>query len=266
MFTIELTGGLGNQLFQVCFLLAYCMKYNKPHKCFPAGLGPSNQHTLYWETIFKPLSNLVVKDLPSLPVVDERHFHYHEYEEREEAKFHGYFQSYRYFDNYRSSILEQFNIKTLQDNERIIHVNFKATVSMHFRIGDYKTMTDTHPILPLQYYIEALHKISSRISTVLFFYEIEDEKDVLEKIKAMRDVFPEIRFLSGIVDRPEDWRQMILMSKCYHHIIANSSFSWWGAYLSEGTEIYYPKQWFGPVLAHHKTDDLFPQHWRPISL
>ena len=60
---------------------------------------------------------------------------------------------------------------------------------------------------------------------------------------------------------------MVLMSCCEHNIIANSSFSWWGAYFNDNPEkiVCYPSVWFGPKLQNKKTEDMFPKDWKKIN-
>ena len=69
-----------------------------------------------------------------------------------------------------------------------------------------------------------------------------------------------------VIDEVEDWQQLLLMSACSHNIIANSSFSWWGAYLNTNPTkiVCYPEIWFGSK-ATHDTKDLFPESWTKIS-
>ena len=65
----------------------------------------------------------------------------------------------------------------------------------------------------------------------------------------------------------QDWQQMLVMSCCHHNIIANSSFSWWGAYLNKNIRkiVCYPSKWFGPKTQHHDTSDLCPEEWTKID-
>jgi hypothetical protein len=95
----------------------------------------------------------------------------------------------------------------------------------------------------------------------------EDEEDVQIIIDKLKTKFPECRVVK-IDHRIVDWEQMLMMSLCRHNIIANSSFSWWGAYfnLREDKIVCYPDVWFGPKLADiNDTRDLFPETWSKIS-
>jgi FkbM family methyltransferase len=91
------------------------------------------------------------------------------------------------------------------------------------------------------------------------------EYDVLEKIKYLSAKFPHYNFVRGEKNL-EDWQQMLLMSLCDNHIIANSTFSWWGAYFNNREKkVCYPSAWFGKKLQHHNLKDLFPSDWTEIK-
>ena len=71
----------------------------------------------------------------------------------------------------------------------------------------------------------------------------------------------------GIDHNIPDWQQLLLMSGCHHNIIANSTFSWWGAYMNTnaGKVVLYPEVWFGPKLSDKNVEDLCPLEWRKIN-
>ena len=81
----------------------------------------------------------------------------------------------------------------------------------------------------------------------------------------MQCLFPDLKF-EKIDDSIEDWEQVIIMSLCEHNIIANSSFSWWGAYFNKNINkiVCYPDKWFGPKGPHNQTKDLCPDSWNKI--
>jgi hypothetical protein len=100
----------------------------------------------------------------------------------------------------------------------------------------------------------------------LYFCENEDLKEVEDIIKKLQLQYKFLKFERA---NPllADWEQMILMSLCNYNIIANSTFSWWGAYLNDNPEkiVCYPEHWFMPQ-AKKDTSDLFPEDWRCIAL
>ena len=160
---------------------------------------------------------------------------------------------------------KEFLLQKLKfDNEYL-----KNCISMHFRLGDYKHLQQYHPLLPYKYYRKALRFIQNTTNesyTILYFCEDIDIDDVLETIHKLTDEFPKYTFVRG-VNTLEDWEQMLLMSCCHHNIIANSSFSWWGAYFNSWSDkiVCYPSIWFG-VAANHDTKDLCPPEWNRISV
>ena len=93
----------------------------------------------------------------------------------------------------------------------------------------------------------------------------KDNNIVEKKITILKEKFPQLTFIKAS-DEKEDWEQMLMMSCCEHNIIANSSFSWWGAYFNGNKDkiVCYPSVWFGPKLANKDTSDLCPDSWTMI--
>ena len=143
---------------------------------------------------------------------------------------------------------------------------------MHFRLGDYKKFPNHHPIIPIQYYEKALIEIHEKLQQesycVLYFYEQEDNDYVLNSINSLKQnqLLHNFTFIK-VDDTIDDWKQVILMSICNHNVIANSTFSWWGAYFGnqENRIVLYPSLWFGSVLNHLHTEQLFLPHWQKID-
>ena len=102
----------------------------------------------------------------------------------------------------------------------------------------------------------------------MYFCEDESVEEVERMMETIKHHFPESSFGLGtkINDNLlEDWEQMLLMSMCNYNIIANSTFSWWGAYLNTNVDkiVCYPEQWFSPK-ANINVSDLFPEDWVPV--
>ena len=190
----------------------------------------------------------------------------------------GYFQSPKFFDNQKQQIFSMIGIPEIKDK---ILKEFPQyfdgdgiKICMHFRMGDYKNHPDYHPILTYEYYYNALmhmimHSVLTSKITVLYFCEKDDNKDVQAIINRLKNDFENFHFVK-VDDKIEDWKQMMIMSNCDHNIIANSSFSWWGAYFNMNKDEYnerrvlYPETWFGPT-ANIDTKDLCPPDWVKIN-
>jgi len=134
----------------------------------------------------------------------------------------------------------------------------KNSVSLHIRRGDYLTMQkaiDTIGVCPLDYYDKAIREITRKIKNPTFFIFSDDINWVKENLKTNSPTI----FVSG--GKLKDYEELILMSKCKHNIIANSSFSWWGAWLNNNPNkiVIAPKKWFKDTSKN--TRDLIPESW-----
>jgi hypothetical protein len=192
-------------------------------------------------------------------------------------KLVGYFQSDKYFADVRDDIYEKLQLLEQQRQIRDMFAESPwfscgaVTVAMHFRIGDYAHIQEAHPILSLDYYRQALNHVIQHAPTkhdadvkinVLIFNQACDNAVILDHMRQLNAFAARCRFYK-VPDMFDDWKQMMLMSVCDHNIIANSTFSWWGAYLNQNPDkiVCYPSTWFGPALKKHDTRDLFPANW-----
>jgi hypothetical protein len=144
------------------------------------------------------------------------------------------------------------------------------TTSIHFRLGDYKVKQDYHPIMPYEYYENALlHLLLNSDLTkshrILYFCEKEDNDVVNSMIIRLQRKYVAFEFIK-VDDLIEDWQQLLIMSCCNNNIIANSSFSWWAGYFNQNEKkiVCYPQLWFGPR-APNSTHDMFPESWKKIE-
>jgi hypothetical protein len=218
--------------------------------------------------------------LKTIPTIKELGFHYTKIppiSANKSFSLHGYYQSYKYFEEYQDKIYALILLSNQQMSVKTKYAKYLdniPTISMHFRLGDYKEKQHYHPIMPAAYYEAALTYILFQKYTVvtpvrvLYFCEAEDNSIVNGIIDYIRTKFAGYSQLEivKVEDGMEDWQQLLLMSCCNDHIIANSSFSWWGAYLNPSSDkcVCYPQLWFGPAMGSIQVNDLFPPTWQKI--
>lgn len=280
MISCNLHGGLGNQLFQIYTTIAHASQTNKKFfflnvKELKSSL--TNRHT-YWDSFLKRLKPFLIDpelmNQDNLVIIQEKEFTYNNLSIGLDLKtkiLQGYFQSPKYFNDYLQTInrlLKIDDIKVSLTNKYRKLINDELPTSMHFRLGDYKKKPEHYLILSIDYYRAALKCVLEidPITTVLYFCEEQDLEDVNATIAVLGSEFPNIKFIRAD-NELEDWEQLILMSLCRNNIIANSTFSWWGAYLNiyRQKKVVYPATWFGPKLQKtHDTKDLFPIDWIKI--
>ena len=143
-------------------------------------------------------------------------------------------------------------------NNHYGHLFAKETVSIHIRRGDYENLSDYHVNLPESYYLDAMTCFSTDVRFIVFSDDIEWCK---QKINLPNT---DVQFIIG----ESDWMDLYLMSWCNHNIIANSTFSWWGAFLNtnKNKKVVIPDQWFGPSQPSNvNTKDLFPEEWKTVN-
>lgn len=261
----------------------------------------------YWSTLFRglrkyltPSTDVTDKMFESLPRWEEIDFHYNETPSdtskyTKPLRLHGYFQSHRYFADKLVEICEMIQFKQQQQWIKYIYNNEswsndyygnpnkkRILVSMHFRYGDYQNNPHIHPLMTNEYYYQAISNIisanpdKSASYTFLIFFESCDNEIVMKNIAGIKHrcnvdnngpVYGHDIQFHFVRDTIVDWHQLLLMSICDHNIIANSTFSWWGAYLNFNTDkiVCYPSMWFGPGVSHD-TRDLFPETWQKITV
>ena len=127
-------------------------------------------------------------------------------------------------------------------------------IGLHIRRGDFLTNNANHNNLTLEYYAEALDKFKSDRNVIIFSDDTEWCKQ--------QELFSGDKFLVSESGNP--YVDLCLMSMCSDFIIANSTFSWWGAWLANRGTVIAPKKWFGPNNAHLDTSDLYPESWTVI--
>ena len=256
MISVKLTGGLGNQLFQIFCCLSYSFRYNLS-VVLPYTTQDGCRTKTYWNNIFDNLKSNLKKDI-KLKKYNEKQFHFKEILETDNIILNGYFQSWKYFIDKYDDIYKILEL----DNKKLPY-KVKNACSMHFRIGDYKYKQKYHNLLPIEYYdkgLEYLVKHTKDDWNIYYFCESEDNRIVKLTIDELKCKYKNLNFIK-VSDQKDDWEQLLIMSNCVHNIIANSSFSWWGAFLNSNKEkiVVCPDKWFGSKNIKNNIDDLFYQ-------
>jgi hypothetical protein len=242
------------------------------------------RHT-YWDSFLAELKSKTTGMFPAMTRIKETSFEYNDIDLDEirgkNIILSGYFQSYKYFEkNYnmicKIIMLHNKKLEVLLKTDYTTDILLNS-ISLHFRMGDYKTLQHIHPIMNFEYYATALTYIETHLQNnkssynnksshqVLYFCENVDIEEVTNIIYDLEIMFSRFTFVR-CDDKLQDWEQMLIMSLCGHNIIANSTFSWWGAYLNEHENkmVCYPKLWFGEDSTHN-TADMFPPEWAEIN-
>lgn len=253
--TCNLMGGLGNNLFQISAAYALSLRDNKKFIL--------NSNNIKKQTKNDYLSNLfskvpIEKDLIKYRRINEKTFNYSELPKIEgNVEIYGYYQSEKYFYEYRNKILSLFDV----DNSIFEDVLNKykeilllETCSIHVRRGDYLNLKDYHTVLPIDYFKKSYNKMGSHLTYLIFSDDIEWCKDNFDFIS--KKVF---------VSDNKDYEDLYLMSQCDNNIISNSTFSWWGAWLNKNeNKVIAPKKWFGPKNYHLSTKDIYSKKWNVL--
>ncbi len=253
--SVKLMGGLGNCLFQISTAYSISLRDSKTFLCEKlVSHGSHKPIDHYLNNIFKKIN---FGDINFKYVnYKEPFFHYNEILKSENnLMLNGYFQSEKYFINYRNEILNLFEINS-DIKDKIItkygDILSKKTCSIHVRRGDYVRLNQYHTVQPIDYYQKSIKLIGEEYNYLIF-------SDDLEWCKNNFDFIQNKYF----IENDTDYENLYLMSMCDHNIIANSSFSWWGAWMNKNKtkKVISPKNWFGIKNKHLETKDIYPENW-----
>jgi hypothetical protein len=241
-------GNLGNQMFQYATLKGIAIKNGYDWSIPPKdkfGTTYPMRSNIY-DTFSLP--NLKEKNInvSNNVILAEKYFHFDEdlfNNCPNNVDLYGYYQSYKYFEHIKDELLQDFTFKV---QDVLMDIPY---VAIHVRRGDYLALSEYHPTCGLDYYVRAMEYFPEH-KFLLFSDDIEWCKQ--------QEIFKECFFSDGA----NPGNDLFLMSIAEHNIIANSSFSWWGAWLNNNPNkiVICPKEWFGEILSHN-TKDLIPEKW-----
>jgi hypothetical protein len=249
MVTTKLYGRCGNQMFQIAATIGYACANQMDWVIPNTTINPAAFPT-YFPDIRARFGKQVIND-------EERSEPFFVYKEPTHAfspipkkiniQLDGYFQSEKYFRLHRDEVVKAFNIPYLQRED--------GWCSVHVRRGDYVNLPEHHPLVSMEWYEHALRLMD--VGRYMIFSD--DIAWCKEHFTAERFPHMTFRFVEGGTEIQDLQR----MSQCEHNIIANSSFSWWAAWLNPNLSkiVIAPAMWFGEKNAHLDTKDLLPSSW-----
>ena len=272
-------GRLGNQMFEFAALRGIAETHGYDVCIPPAEHEGIENYSLH--QCFQ-LDHIPTGFVKAETFVQEPHFHYcQELVDScpDNISLYGFFQSEKYFANAADTIRKDF---TFHDDILQPCSDFMSKfaghepIMLHVRRGDpgltdprgfkwsYTQCGDQHPVQPLAYYDEALSHFDDEQPVIVF----SDSPEWVQE----QEFFSDDRFM---ISEPQEkygdgsytpYTDLCLMSLCSHAIIANSSMSWWGAWLQSNPDkkVIAPKMWFGPAYADKDTSDLYCKDWMVV--
>lgn len=283
--TVKLLGGLGNQMFQYAVGITLADRHGVDLSFDVTAFNHDNLRR-YELDVFNIRASIATSDdiagfnrrvtgvqdgmlcIKSAPTVyQERSFAFDPQvlDLPPPVRLDGYWQSERYFSLNAKALRGDFTLRhPLSDvnKEMLARIHDCSSVSVHVRRGDYVSNPATngfHGVLGVEYYRRAAACVSEQVERPHFFVFSDDQQWVTDNL----DLGHPTTFVK--INNPDQgYADMLLMSSCSHHIIANSSFSWWGAWLNASPQkvVVAPKRWF--KVDSCDTRDLFPEGWIPL--
>lgn len=237
-------GRVGNQMFQIASTIGIAIKSGSGF-AFPYWMNHDEKER------FSGTDDIDIQKWfkNPLPLVDESinfkpfrvPWGYHDVVVDGNTDLIGHMQSEKYFSHCREAVKHFFEFKNQTPK-------LTNTVAVHFRGGDYLKHKGYHPPCGRDYYERASKMFDSGFKFLLFTDSPEVAKEV-------------IPFEYELVNTGHDMSDIELMTRCDAHIIANSTYSWWGAWLADSRQVIAPRQWFGHEAKKLTTKDIYPENW-----
>ena len=259
MITIKLLGGLGNQLWQLA--LSVALESRGYQTQFDKSALVEGTHREYSLGFLDGLSF----GQPSGPRIHELGMNYNAAYLTPEnpSTLIGYFQSWRYLNGIEAEVRHKFNsalwpqktlITTTEFATAYTEIYRSISIGVHVRRQDYVNLQSFHGMPPIDYYLDAVKQIQCQTLPSKVFVFSDDREWCRQNLPA------EWLVVNGI-NKYDDLR---LMSACKHTVIANSSFSWWAAFLGDnqtGRIVIAPARWFADDGMQEQSGDICPERW-----
>lgn len=264
--SVTISGGLGNQLFQIAAAYAYAKRYGLDLQLPLRKREPDGRST-YWNSVLKKVEPYLVSSIPqiSLEWSETSATVYSSIPESNSLYINGYLQSSLYFKDYAKEIKELYKsnentLTILTSKYPHLFENRNRVVVVHARCTDYTKNDDMiqfHGPLTDDYYQRAITSIMNRISDP-YFLLISDDPSYWTSMTAKMKELKENP--SYILCNETDINTFALLQQFHYYIIANSTFSWWGAWLADARHVIAPKRWFGPS-GPKEWEDVYEETW-----
>lgn len=255
-------GHLGNQMFQYAAIVGLAIKHNRKF-CIPHRTTFGSAYYTELRSSIYDAFNIEANGygISRYPTIQEAHFHFDknlfDNPPSQDCNLYGFFQSEKWFSHCKDTIRTAFKFKPEYSEvaEEMRKQLSGEIIAIHVRRTDYLT-NPNHEALGLDYYERALVEMPEGARGIVFTDDPEWAKE--------QETFPDDRFFVSETDCA--YTDMCLMSLCDYHIIGNSTFSWWGAWLAgeRSKQVIAPKQWFGAPLGGNDMSDLYCDGWKVL--
>lgn len=256
---VLLMGRIGNNLFQIATAATLAHRNGCNFKAVPMNYRLATPDNRLLKDYLKPFTTTILRNTPITEIYPEGYrlysepsFEYTPIEYHDHLLLSGYFQSEKYLD--KPLVRELFKIDAGTEKKlksKYKHLSLEETVSINVRRGDYLRQQRIHPVCPMEYYNSAINILGNNRNYLI-------TSDDLEWCRA--HFIGKNFFFAQQTDPVND---LYLQSMCCDNIISNSTFSWWGAWLTThpGKTVIAPARWFGPQSHNTSTRDLLPEEW-----
>jgi hypothetical protein len=289
-----LKGGLGNQMFQFAMAKSLALKYEQKlmldttylnHNSKSDGDFVARQFELAifpkvteHKLISSPLKKNKVLSLvqywyytrkAKLVLEQSLAFDAKNLEQNPPLMLDGYWQNEKYFLPHEPIIREQFRFPSHSlDTQNLIYLDdirsSSVAISVHVRRGDYlnSEVQKVHGICSKEYYVKSIHRMLAFYPSAKFYFFSDDLNWINKELTQYVSQYTLVEGNTGV----KSWVDLFLMSSCQHHIIANSSFSWWGAWLNpdKNKKVIAPMNWFHDEKLQAQAIGICPENWERI--
>jgi hypothetical protein len=267
--SVNIMGGLGNQMFQVAAAYAYSKKHNG-NLTIEKNKRNHDGRPLYWDSVLRNFKDYLVNSISD---------NLDQWRETQATEFNlipslpsngiylnGYLQSSKYFSDYTKEIKNLFKpseelITTINEKYKFLMENRDRVVVVHARRTDYLKddyIIKFHGPLTAKYYKDGIKKVCEVIKNPIFLLSSDDSSFWFEIFREIPQCFNNEIF---ILDNENEINTLALLQQFNYYVIANSTFSWWAAWLSDNPKmVIAPSKWFGPY-GPQSYEDIYEKSW-----